>query len=192
MYKICSIEVEENNKMTLHDCNGNEIKSTNVMNRRYRKSRRLRSTEEDNPVVWVLIGKDIIPQEKYLQVGQSKNLTRMLSGDIRPDVNEILSKNGRCNGSKYSKLASKYSKLTFYEIDFEDYDLAEVDFVGNMPQDEDLKKAYLSMKASFIEGKIAAEKCCGAKENGGGIWNASPSGLDGYFYSYFKNKSKMG
>jgi len=68
MYKICSIEVEENNKMTLRDCNDNEIKSTNAMNRHYRKSRRLRSTEEDNPVVWVLIGKDIIVQEKYLQV----------------------------------------------------------------------------------------------------------------------------
>ncbi len=186
MYKICSIKVGKNNKMTLRDCNGIEVKSTNAMNRHYRKSRLLHNIEDDNPVVWVLIGENRNVKEKYLQVGQSKNLTRMLSGDIRPDVNEILSK----SGSKYSDLASKYSKLAFYEIEFKDYDLEEIDFIGNMPQDEELKKAYLSMKASFIEGKIAAEKCCGAKGVEDGIWNASPSGLDGYFYSYFKNKRK--
>lgn len=187
-YLICTIRIE-NNIMKLYDGNRQEIdsNSTRSLNINYRRKRKIRTEDDESPVVWVLVGKNMPDEEVYLQVGQSKNLTRMLSNDIRKDVNELLDEKLNEESSKYKKLLGKYTQLEFYEIDLDAYDYE--DFIEkNIPEDENLKKVYLTIRAAYVEGKIAAEKNCKEKNSEHGIWNPSPIGLDGYFYMYFKNK----
>lgn len=190
-YQICKISIDKEGQYKLYDFENNEISSTNAMNRRYRRARKNRIAEEGVSVVWILLALDTSGKEKYLQVGQSKNLTRMLSGDIGIDVGEILNKNGKFDGTKYSKLAKKYNTLVFCEVDLAKYFLEELELKMSIPTNEDLKKVYWAIKAACVEGKIAAENDCIKKEGEDcyEMWNPSPTGLDGYFFSYFKNRN---
>ena len=188
--EICKIIIEKNTennteKKTLYDCNNQEIKTTNTMNRRYRTKRKNFISEENVAVVWILLAIDESEKEHYIQVGQNRNLTRMLSGDIGPDINEILN-----NRNKYSDLTSKYNTLIFYEINLSKYlvNIFDKD-IPLIPSDDNFKKIYWTIIASCAEGKLAAEyKCKKEGKTDTRMWNPSPTGLDGYFYLYYNSK----
>lgn len=188
-YLVCSIEIDDYGNTTFFDCCGNEIKSKNTksMNEHYREERRSVFRQDDVPVVWVLVGKRG-NEERCLQVGQSKNLTRMLSNDIRKDVNEILFDEypKEKNLPKYKALTEKYQKLEFYEVDINSVDVEETIWNYTFYEDDNLKKVYLTILASYVEAKIAVEEECAAEESEDGLWNPSPTGVDGYFYDYLK------
>lgn len=191
-YQICKIEKTENGIRFL-DWKNDLINYTNAMHKRYREFVDTLVYNIEDPKVWVLVACGDDGTDKYLQVGKSKNLTRMLSGDVGPDAKEILNIDGKYNETKYGRLTKKYNTLIFYEVDIVEYDLEEI-FKGiSVPaKNESLRKAFLDIKAACIEGKIAAENNCHKKSNRDDcfeMWSESPTGLDGYFYDYYKNKS---
>ena len=111
--KICSIK-NVNNTWTLYDCEGKklgeELDATpfpSLMNRRYRAKRKNTIEVDDVSCVWCLKGEN----DNWIQVGRTKNLTNLLSNDVKEDIKKIFSHTG-----KYGKLNEKYSELTFYEI----------------------------------------------------------------------------
>ncbi len=185
-YQICKILIDKDNgKKIWYDCQDEEIKSTNAMNRHYRRKRKENILEEDVSTVWILSAREKDKKQNYIQVGRSKNLKRMLSGDIRLDVKEIINTNNEFGGTKYNKLIEKYSELIFFEVDLEKYFFNN--FTVNIPEDTNLKKIYWSIIAAWAEGKIAAENNCKKDSiDDDRMWNPSPDGLDGYFYSYYR------
>ena len=189
-YLICRIKYDGESPF-FYDCKNLEIKSTNAMNMRYRKARRQIVTEEDGATIWILTG--ILKQdgeEKLIQVGQCKNLTQMLSGDIRKDVRQIISENDP-NG-KYSTLRQEYKELFFYEVELDDFDICDIGVKLCFPIDTILKRAERAIKAAYVEGMIASQNNCLKNKSVYGIWNPSTIGLDGYFYSYFESKTERG
>lgn len=180
--KICSIK-KDNDIWKLYDCTDQELRTpsrdakfTSSMNRHYRVFRKKSFSEEDSSCVWFLVGKTN-NQEKWIQVGRTKDLTNLLSNDIKEDLKDFFYGTG-----KYGQLRDKYCELIFYEIDVlhyikENNDVKEI--LGEIPSDRNLKLAYLVNCAAFIEGKESyinkADKY-------------NPSVLDGYYYEYFKNK----
>ncbi len=188
--KICSLK-KENNTWSLYDCcnpNNNlgnpyswKKRFPPTMNTHYRDYRK-GILDGDNPNVWVLKGKDKI-DESTLQVGRTKNLERLLSHDIKGDIYDFFLKN---MNNKYGKLkVSKYDELTFYEVDIEEYLKDDTTFISmykKCPSDEDLKSAYLLIRAAYVEGKIACKECNGRDSM------YTPSTLDGCYYAYWKKQ----
>ena len=184
IYQICKIEFKDNAHFLL-DCNNSIIRSTNAMNRRYRIVRRQTILEEDMALVWILTGihKDS-KEKKIIQVGQCKNLTQMLSGDIRKDIKKII--NAGNSDNKYSKLHKEFTELSFYEVELDDFDIGAIGVKLIFPEDTLFKKIERAIKAAYVEAMIAFVNDCLFTESGCGIWNPSTIGLDGYFYSYFE------
>ena len=169
--RICAIK-KNNNGWEFLDCNRESLKApdeksifTSSMNKRYRNT----------ACVWFLMGKADNGKETCIQVGRTKNLTNLLSNDIKEDIKNFYSGVG-----KYGKLKEKYNELVFYEVDVnriikEDKDAKKI--LGSKPENKNLGLAYSVICAAYVEGKLSFEKEAELY---------CPSTLDGYYYAYFK------
>ena len=179
--RICAIR-KNNNGWEFSDCNGESLKApdeksifTSSMNKRYRKERKKYIVDENTACVWFLRGKADNGDITCIQVGRTKNLTNLLSNDIKEDIKNFYSGVG-----KYGKLKEKYNELVFYEVDVnqiikEDNDAKQI--LGSKPKDKNLGLAYSVICAAYVEGKLSFEKKAELY---------CPSTLDGYYYTYFK------
>ena len=183
--KICSIRKDDNIWEFL-DCEGNILRTpdrksffSSSMNKRYRSKRKEYIDYEDASCVWVLIGKNS-SSENWIQVGSTKNLKNLLSNDIKEDIKEFYSEEG-----KYANLSTKYEELTFYEVDVEKFlkkDKNAKNILGEKPKDKNLVLAYSFICAAYIEGKLSFEK-------NPELYH--PSTLDGYYHAYFMGQGKL-
>lgn len=182
---ICSVK-KDNNIWNLYDSQGEKLREPfshtvfpSSMNRRYRAIRKKYICEDDTACVWYLLGKNKVTA-KWLQVGRTKNLRNLLSNDVKEDIKEIFSGYG-----KYGQLKDIYSELLFYEIDVKAYiecDKEAKVILGSMPDDKNLRQAYLVNCAAYIEGKLAYK-------NEVELYHSST--LDGYYYDYFKDNRNL-
>ncbi len=184
--KICSIE-KKNNTWVLYDCDDESIRIPaedsifpSSMNMRYRNKRSNDGkVENDSSVVWILVGYTDKENCIYEQVGRNNSLTNMLA-EIKEDI--------KCfyfGKKKYVNLKGKqYTKLVFYEVDIDKYlesdDLFKQLFT-EVPKDPSLYLAYRYNKAAYVEGKIGA-----LTKADGNMYHES--GLDKYYYGYFKGR----
>lgn len=178
--KICSIVKSETGDWDFFDYNGDSLPKpsetaifTSAMKRRYLKTK----SRIDISIVWVLVGFDDENKITWEQVGRTKDIINALN-EIREDIKEFYS-----NGNKYAELkAKKYKKLVFYEVDIDNYLMDDLEFKNisrEVPKNKELELAYYYVRAAYVEGKIGYDtSAC--------MYN--PSTLDGYFYSYLKNK----
>lgn len=181
--KICSIRKDDNN-WELLDCEGNILRTPDrksffpsSMNKRYRSKRKEYIDYEDESCVWVLIGQNS-SSENWIQVGSTKSLKNLLSNDIKEDIKEFYSEEG-----KYANLSKKYEELTFYEVDVEKFlkkDKNAKNILGEKPKDKNLALAYSFICAAYIEGKLSFE-------NNPELYH--PSTLDGYYHAYFRDRA---
>ena len=181
---ICSIK-KKVQEWHLYDCYGkdlgalqNDKRFSRAMNIRYRGKRNVNAGNES--CVWILIGKNET-EEVCLQVGRTKNLTNLLSSDVKEDIKEICKGD---NNSNYGKLKDKYTELSFYEVDIEKYLKNDTDIENifvEKPVNKYLYLAYAYNRAAYVEGKLSLEKEAVMYH---------PSSLDGYYREYFKEKSK--
>lgn len=200
--KICSIAISENNCKQLYDCEGNKIEKTarytRTINLRYRNIRKEKNLHDEKlSVVWILVGISKGKEGKILQVGRNCSLTRMLSSDIRKDVKEILE---GVSNSKYCKLCNTYEELVFFEVNIEKYlskDNVFQQLFGEISlakmENFHLYSLYQTIRASYVEGKIAAMGRC-KKENikdEKNMWCPSPGGIDGSVCDYWLEKSNI-
>ena len=179
--RICAIR-KNNNGWEFSDCNGESLKApdgksifTSSMNKRYRKERKKYIVDENTACVWFLMGKADNGKETCIQVGRTKNLTNLLSNDIKEDIKNFYSGVG-----KYGKLKEKYNELVFYEVDVnriikKDKDAKKI--LESKPENKNLGLAYSVICAAYVEGKLSFEKEAELY---------CPSTLDGYYYAYFK------
>ena len=86
---------KDNDIWKLYDCTdkqlrtpSQETKFTSSMNQHYREFRKNSFSEEDSSCVWFLVGKTK-HHEEWVQVGRTKDLTNMLSNDIKEDVKDF-------------------------------------------------------------------------------------------------------
>ncbi|MCR4740820.1 MAG: hypothetical protein K5886_11260 [Lachnospiraceae bacterium] len=189
--KICSLK-KEDNIWNLYDWDGKPLRNPSPntsspnayfpksLNQRYRNIRKTYGIDEDISCVWFLTGKKN-GREEWIQVGRTKTLNNMLSSDIKEDIKAFFYGTG-----KYGELGKEYSELIFYEIDVIRYIEADKEaqgIFGKMPDDKNLKLAYLVNCAAYIEGKESFE-------NNAVIY--VPSTLDGYYHRYFKDRKRKG
>ena len=106
--RICAIR-KNNNGWEFSDCNGESLKApdkksifTSSMNKRYRKERKKYIVDENTACVWFLRGTADNGDKTCIQVGRTKNLTNLLSNDIKKDIKSFYSGVG-----KYGKLKEK-------------------------------------------------------------------------------------
>lgn len=180
--RICSIK-KENNNWNLYDYEDKLLRrpSANTyfpssLNMRYRIKRKEFFEDEDTSCVWILIGKKN-SITKWIQVGRTKNLKNLLSNDIKEDIKEFYSGNG-----KYGQLQDKYTELIFFEIDILKYirvDKVAHTILGKAPINKYLRQAYFVNCAAYIEGKLAFQ-------NKPELY--SPATLDSCYFNYFKSK----
>jgi hypothetical protein len=197
--KVCSITIDDEKKKLLFDCKGNAIKITprytRAINMRYREKREKNGLQDKElSVVWILVGVKG-EKKKILQVGRNCSLTRMLSSDIRKDVKEII---GDAPNSRYNNLCNGYNELIFYEIrisDFLENDGVFKEMFGGVPlekiENSDLCSAYHTIRASYVEGKVAAIGMCKKmkKNDEQNMWCPSPGGIDGDIYTYWSKNT---
>jgi len=93
--RICAIR-KNNNGWEFSDCNGESLKApdkksifTSSMNKRYRKERKKYIVDENTACVWFLRGTADNGDKTCIQVGRTKNLTNLLSNDIKEDIKTI-------------------------------------------------------------------------------------------------------
>ena len=179
--RICAIR-KNNNGWEFSDYNGESLKApdeksifTSSMNKRYRKERKKYIVDENTACVWFLRGKADNGDITCIQVDRTKNLTNLLSNDIKEDIKSFYSGVG-----KYRKLKEKYNELVFYDVNVnriikEDKDAKKI--FGSKPKDNNLGLAYSVIWDAYVEGKLSFEKEAELY---------CPSTLDGYYYAYFK------
>lgn len=181
--KICSIQLK-NDTWHFYDCNDNELPTpsnkrifSSSMKRRYltKWNDRQNDRQNDTSTIWVLVGYKKNNEEKFEQVGRTKDLINSLN-EIRENVKDFFGN----DNSKYGKLKRKgYTEIVFYEVNIDDYlqdDRLFVETYGKPPTDGNLSSAYYFLRAAYVEGKIGVEKSPNMYH---------PSSLDGFFYSYF-------
>ncbi len=181
--RICSIELI-NNQWELYDCYGENLRSPSEkcifspkMKKSYLKARNNENSDTNTSVVWVLIGYN---EDKAVweQVGRTIDIINALN-EVRENVKNFY----RDDDNKYNKLKKKYKKVTFYEVNIDEYlsnDTLFYSVYGNKIPEEDyfeqFRLAYDYVKAAYVEGKLGFE-------NDANMYH--PSSLYGYFYSHF-------
>ncbi len=178
--KICSIK-KRGDTWILYDTDGEEIRVpsesgyfSSALNRRYRNKRKSIIANDDISCVWFLIGNKN-GSSKWIQVGRTKNLTNLLSNDVKEDIKDLYFGKGM-----YGELKEYYDELSFYEIDVERYikgDEKLRSIMGKMPRNKYLRYAYLVNCAAYLEGKLACQY---------DVEKYHSSTLDGFYNLYFK------
>lgn len=195
--KICSI-VNEDEKWKFIDCNGNNLewpdngnKFPGTMKTHYYKEYYKDKDNMQYPTVWILVCVDKYGKENIIQVGRTIDIVSAMN-EIRENVKSIygIKEKKSKKDKKYEALKNKTcNELVFFEVNINAYTSGDDDDFKKMyrevPKERTFALAYYFLRAAYVEGKIGFVS---RKECEESMYH--PSSLDGYFYSYYENKSK--